>query len=180
MAIYRNIQMTFWTDSKVVDDFTPEDRYFYLYALTNPHTNLSGCYEISLKQMSDETGYSRESIQKLLRRFDQVHRCLLYDETTKEILILHWNRYNWTASEKFRKPLEKEIHGIKNQDFQEYLLKIFTGDNENTVSIPYRYGTDTTDSDTVTDTDAITAPKKRTEKKQRNRNTDTDNTKMCC
>lgn len=28
MAIYRNIQMAFWTDSKVIDDFTPEDKFF--------------------------------------------------------------------------------------------------------------------------------------------------------
>ena len=27
MANYRNISMDFWQDSKVVDDFTPEDRY---------------------------------------------------------------------------------------------------------------------------------------------------------
>lgn len=38
MASYRNISMDFWTDSKVVDDFTPEDRYIYLYCMTNPHT----------------------------------------------------------------------------------------------------------------------------------------------
>ena len=55
MAIYRSIQMSFWTDSKVVDEFTPEDRYFYLYLFTNPHTNLAGCYELSLKQASVET-----------------------------------------------------------------------------------------------------------------------------
>lgn len=32
MANYRNISMDFWQDSKVVDDFTPEDRYMYLYS----------------------------------------------------------------------------------------------------------------------------------------------------
>mgnify|MGYP006969283853 CR=1 FL=1 len=47
MANYRNISMDFWQDSKVVDDFTPEDRYMYLYCMTNPHTNLCGCYEIT-------------------------------------------------------------------------------------------------------------------------------------
>ena len=62
MAQYRLVQLSFWTDSKVIDDFTPEDRYFYLYLMTSPHTNLSGCYEISLKQMSDETGYSKETV----------------------------------------------------------------------------------------------------------------------
>lgn len=60
MASYRNISMDFWTDSKVVDDFTPEDRYIYLYCMTNPHTNLCGCYEVSIKQIANETGYNND------------------------------------------------------------------------------------------------------------------------
>lgn len=61
MASYRNISMDFWTDSKVVDDFTPEDRYIYLYCMTNPHTNLCGCYEVSIKQIANETGYHSQA-----------------------------------------------------------------------------------------------------------------------
>ncbi len=59
----------FWTDARVVDEFTPEDKYFYLYVLTNPHTNLAGCYEISIKQMVNETGYNRDTVERLLDRF---------------------------------------------------------------------------------------------------------------
>ena len=33
MAIYRNVSMNFWTDSKVDDEFTPEEKYFMLYLL---------------------------------------------------------------------------------------------------------------------------------------------------
>ena len=51
MAIYRNVRLSFWTDNKVIDEFTPEDKYFYLYLLTNPQTNLCGCYETSYKSM---------------------------------------------------------------------------------------------------------------------------------
>ena len=59
MAIYRNVRIGFWTDTKIVDDFTPEDKYFYLYLFTNPHTNLCGCYELSFKQASVELGYDQ-------------------------------------------------------------------------------------------------------------------------
>ena len=148
MAIYRNVSMSFWTDSKVVDDFTPEDRYFYLYLFTNPHTNLCGCYEISLKQAALETGYSQDSISNLIKRFSDVHNIIRYSKDTKEVLILNWSKYNWTASEKFRKPLFDQINKIKNIDFKSYLMTIYNGGD--TVSIPYQYGTDTTD--TVTDT----------------------------
>ena len=153
MALYRNVSMLFWTDNKVTDDFTPEDRYFYLYLFTNPHTKLCGCYEVSLKQMSNETGYSKDSIQNLIDRFEKVHNVLRFSKETKEILLLNWSKYNWTSSEKFRKPLLKEIESIKNPDFKHFLLDVF---NENdTVSIPYTYGSDTTVTDTVTDTVSV-------------------------
>ena len=112
MAVYRNISMDFWTDSKVVDDFTPEDRYFHIYVLTNPHTNLCGCYEVSLKQIANETGYNTDTVLRLLDRFQNVHKTLEYCKETKEILILNWFKYNWTASPKLDKPLLKDIQHL--------------------------------------------------------------------
>ena len=64
MAIFRSVHLSFWTDTKVVDNFTPEDKYFMLYCLTNSYTNICGCYEISIKQMSLDLGYSKESVEK--------------------------------------------------------------------------------------------------------------------
>lgn len=150
MAIYRSVQMTFWTDAKVVDNFTPEDRYFYLYLLTNPHTNLCGCYEISNKQMSDETGYTKEVIERLVDRMEKIHDVIRFSKDTKEVLILNWSKFNWTSSEKFRKPLEKEIGSVKNPDFKRFLEDMFSGTD--TVSIPYPYGSDTTVTVTVSNT----------------------------
>ena len=147
MAIYRTVSMSFWTDNKVTDDFTPEDRYFYLYLFTNPHTNLCGCYEVSIKQMSNETGYSKDSVENLIERFEKVHKVLKFSRETKEILLLNWSKYNWTSSEKFRKPLAKEIDNVKNLKFKEFLEDVFENG----------YGIDTTCIDTsVTVTDTIT------------------------
>lgn len=149
MAIYRKISMSFWEDPKIVDDFTPEDRYFYLYLFTNPHTNLSGCYEISFTQMANETGYNKDSIERLVRRFVDIHKIIQYSPSTKEILLLNWHKYNWTSSEKFRKPLMEEIRNIKNTEFKNYLVLVC--ESGDTVSIPYPYRIDTT----VTDTDTV-------------------------
>ena len=151
MAIYRTISMSFWTDSKVADDFTPEDRYFYLYLFTNPHTNLCGCYEISIKQAVTETGYSKDTIENLIERFEEYHNVIRYSPTTKEILLLNWHKYNWTKSEKFRKPLFAEIGRVKNKRFKEYLSKIANSEDDG-------YGIDTTCIDTsvtVTVTDTV-------------------------
>lgn len=121
MANYRNISISFWTDSKVDDDFTPEDKYFYLYLLTNPHTNICGCYEVSTKQMERETGYNIDTIKRLIARMQDIHDVIRYSETTKEMLILHWGRYNWSYSEKVRKAVISVASHIKNKNFAKYV-----------------------------------------------------------
>lgn len=127
MAIYRQVQMSFWTDTKVADDFTPEDKYFYLYLFTNPHTNLCGCYEISLQQISNETGYNKDSIERLINRMETTHGVIRYSKETKELLILKWHKYNWTKSQDFRKPLLREIEAVKRDDFRQYLMSLYDG-----------------------------------------------------
>ena len=140
MALSRNIQLSFWTDAKVIDDFTPEDRYFFLYLMTNPHTNLCGCYEISKKQMSDETGYTKEVVEKLINRMANIHQVVKYSNDTKEMIILNWSKYNWTESSKLRIALEREIEMVKDAEFKRYLSELLNGND--TVSIPYAYTMD--------------------------------------
>ena len=98
MATYRTVHISFWTDPKVDDDFTPEDKYFYLYLLTNPHTNICGCYEISMKQMVRETGYNEDTVKRLLQRMEFTHNVIQYDPETKEVFVPKWGKYNWFNS----------------------------------------------------------------------------------
>jgi cellobiose-specific phosphotransferase system component IIB len=130
MAIYRNIQMSFWTDAKITDKFNVEEKFLYLYFLTNPHTNLCGCYEISNRQIAFETGMTPEKAEKVTDALQQ-KGVIAYSKDTAEILLVNWYRYNWTTSEKFRKPLGNEIQMIKAADFKEYLTNLFEyGDAE--------------------------------------------------
>lgn len=135
MAYYRTISLSFWTDSKVDDNFTPEDKYFYLYLLTNPHTNICGCYEISHKQMERETGYNLDTVKRLLGRMEKEHRVIAYSVETKEVLILNWHKYNWTRSEKVLKSVRETAQYIKNSSFKEFIEKII----ENPLQNQYQY-----------------------------------------
>ena len=146
--IFASVNAMFWTDVDVIDNFTPEDKYFYLYLLTCPYTNVSGCFEISLKQAATELGYSRDTVDRLIDRFVNVHKVIDYDVENKEVLIINWGKYHWTTSDKYQKALEKKISSIKTKRFKEFLSSLF---NEyckcgsfDTVSIRYQYGMDTT------------------------------------
>ena len=165
MAGYRNISVSFWTDSKVDDDFTPEDKYFYLYLMTNPHTSISGCYEISMKQMERETGYNTDTVKRLIQRMQEAHSVIRYCSETKEVLLLNWHKYNWSQSEKVKKALISVAEHIKHKPFQKYVIDM--------VSIRYGYGMHTTDTDTVSDTvsetDTETVSETETESEYRDR-----------
>lgn len=131
--------MTFWTDSKVVDEFSPEDKYIYLYCLTNPHTNLCGCYEISLRQISSETGYTADAALKVIQRLDTAHNVIRYDAGTKELLLLNWHKYNWSGSDKLNKPLLEEIKTVKSDGFRRYLAGLYN--SRANVPTPYNVPT---------------------------------------
>lgn len=142
---YSNLSMSFWTDSKIDDDFTPEDKYFFLYLLSNPHTSVTGCYEISLKQMERETGYNADTIARLIQRMQDVHKVIRYDQETKEVLIVNWHKYNWTKSENLIKSVIRVAQYIKSAEFKKYVL--------DTVCIRYGYSIPTSDSDSESDSD---------------------------
>ncbi len=135
MANFRNINMSFWEDGKVVDDFTPEDRYGFLYCMTNTHTNLCGCYEVSVKTISREIGYTEDAVIHLLKRLDSMHNVIRYDAKSKELLIVNWAKYNWAESDKLNKPLLAEIRKIKNDGFRTYLADLYN--SRKTVTAPY-------------------------------------------
>ena len=163
MAIYRNISIGFWADAKVYEDLDIEERYLFLYLLTNTHTNLCGCYEVGVRQAMNETGMTKVSFQKAMNALDHKHNMIRYDSDNNEVLILHWNKYNWSRSEKLIGAVKKEIANVKTESFKRYLYGLIDRDTpmdrgtdlENTP-------TDTTVSvsvsvtDTVTDTDAVT------------------------
>ena len=150
MAIYRNVSLSFWEDNKIVDDFTYKDKYFLLYLLTNPHTNLIGCYEISVKQMSNELGLDKSEVEELLTRMEQVHQVIFYAGETKEILIKNWHKYNWTKSEKLLKKVESLTKYIKSKKLRSYMEEIL---KKYMVSIGYPYTMDTSVSVSVSDPD---------------------------
>lgn len=128
MAVYRQVMLSFWTDSFIRDNFSAEDKYFYLYLLTNTHTSLCGCYEVSEKMIGEEMGVSKETAAALIDRFRSKYNLIRYNRFTKEVLILKWSKYNWNTSPRFISALENELKKIKDASFKAYILKLIDGE----------------------------------------------------
>jgi DnaD/phage-associated family protein len=94
MAKYRMVRVDFWRNPVVLEEMSPEDKYFYLYLLTNPSTTQIGIYQITKKQMAFDLGYSIESVQALMDRFIHHHKVIRYNPETRELAIKNWGKYN--------------------------------------------------------------------------------------
>ncbi|WP_042352287.1 conserved phage C-terminal domain-containing protein [Bacillus massiliigorillae] len=115
MTVFRQVHTTFWNDVKVQEEFTPEDKFFYLYLLTNPHTRQIGVYQITKKQIAFEMGYAQEAVNALLQRFTDHHKLVTYDNKTREIAIINWGKYNLgRAGKPVEDLIRKELKLIKN------------------------------------------------------------------
>ena len=132
MGINRVVNTSFWTDGKV-DEFTPEDKYFMLYLLTNPYTTQLGIYEISVKQIAFQLGYSIESVRALLDRFDNKYGIIIHSKSTGEIAIKNFLRHSIVKGGKpVEDCLKKELQKVKNKSLISAVFQhISTFDNIN-------------------------------------------------
>lgn len=130
MAKYRPVHCSFWTDPRVLEEFTPKDRFFLLYLLTNKNTTQIGVYCITKKQIAFEMGYSIEAVEDLMHRFENEYKLIKYNTKTRELGIKHWGRYNFI---KGGKPIEdcvrKELDEIKDKELLFYVLQYIKNEN---------------------------------------------------
>lgn len=122
MGIKRIVDVQFWNDDKVIEYFSPEDKLFMLYLMTNPHTTQLGIYAINKKHMSFELGYTIDTINVLIDRFENKYDMIKYSNETKEMAIKNYLKYSII---KGGKPVEdclmKEISQVKDKSLLGYV-----------------------------------------------------------
>lgn len=122
-SVSRVVNTSFWEDDLILDYFTPEDRYFMLYLLTNPHTTQLGIYHLPLKQAAVELGYGKDSILSLLDRFENRYGILRFNSVTNEVAIKNFLRHSIV---KGGKPvldcLMKEAKGVSDKSLLSYVI----------------------------------------------------------
>ena len=124
MGVKRIVDTDFWKDAKVIDDYSPEDKYFWLYLLTNPQTRQLGVYKLPKKIVAFETGYSLDTVKVLLERFQNKYKAIIYSDDTQEIALLNYLRYSIL---KGGKPvldcIAKDISLVKDKKLLNYIYQ---------------------------------------------------------
>lgn len=142
MGIKRVVDTSFWTDGKM-DDLSSEDKYFYLYLLSNPFSTQLGIYEISIKQVAFHLGYSVDTVKVLLDRFENKYGLIIFDPDTSEVAIKNYLKHSVVkGGTPVRDCLIKEIRKVKNRELIDQIfdhVKETVSLNETVRAVIYEY-----------------------------------------
>jgi len=120
--INRVVSTSFWEDETIVNEFSPEDKYFYLYLITNPHTSQLGIYKLVPKTAAFELGYSKEAVMVLLERFANKYDMIRYNSETCEVAIKNYLRHSVVKGGKpVMDCLVKEEGRVEDKTLLEYV-----------------------------------------------------------
>jgi len=78
MAKQRVVNVKFWDDTYVMK-LDPTEKLLFLYFLTNPLTNISGVYEISLRRISFDTGIDSDMVLNIFKRLENDKKIVYRD-----------------------------------------------------------------------------------------------------
>jgi len=116
MGTIRIINTDLWVDPLIQKDFTPEDKLFWVYLLTGPRTTQLGIYQVSPQQIAFDLGFSDDTAENLISRFQEYHNRIIYDYQNCEVAILNYLRWSIVKGGKpVEDCLKAELKKVKNK-----------------------------------------------------------------
>lgn len=123
MAIYRPIQISFCQDGFVLR-LSSDEKFFYIYLMTNSKTRQCGIYELPLQIIVTETKFNEKKVKDLIKKFVAFGK-IKYDFENEEVYLLNWVKYNQIANGNVGKCVIGELQTTKNIEFAlEFLKKL--------------------------------------------------------
>lgn len=85
--IRRSVNTRMWSD-EWFETLKPTERLLWLYLLTNERTNMLGCYEVSMKRISYESGIDEVTVRKAFEGFERLGKA--YYLGGKYVFLPNW------------------------------------------------------------------------------------------
>lgn len=117
MEVFTRVERSYWQDEFILE-LTPEQKFFYLYLMSNSKVNTLGAYVFPMTMSTLELGYNRETVKKLLDHFVDAGK-IMYDKTTNEVFLLNWPKRNWNKRTATLRTLKKDFDALKSPVLRE-------------------------------------------------------------
>ena len=123
MEVFTKVERGYWQDEFILE-LTPEQKFFYLYLMSNSKVNTLGAYVFPMTMSTLELGYNRDTVKKLLDHFVEAGK-IMYDETTNEVFLLNWPKRNWNKKTATLRALRKDFGALKSPVLRETVALLF-------------------------------------------------------
>ena len=112
MAVQRYISTSFW-DDEWIQGLEPNEKFLFMYLMTNALTNISGVYKITTRRISFDTGLPEHTINDILTHFSE-HKKVF---RLKEYIILKtWpSHQNYSTHAKIKAGIDKCITNLPDE-----------------------------------------------------------------
>lgn len=120
MAKNRYFNTEFW-DDPWIQKVGPNEKYFYIYLLTNPLTNIAGIYEISVARISFDTGLEANDCVDLLARLEENKKVFYFK--SEWIIIINWPKHQKIggANDNIKKGIDRILLGLPEDVWQKII-----------------------------------------------------------
>ncbi len=123
MAKLRYIKDSFWSD-EWIEGLTLEEKWFFLYLLTNQYVSLTGIYSLTIRKMAFELNSSVEFVQKTLEKFQQAKKVYYIGGNVIIVNFVKNQKLGWWEN-KLVKWIVRELEQIPSET-----LKLITQNKE--------------------------------------------------
>lgn len=107
MAKNRMVSTRFWDDS-YIQKLKPNEKFIFLYLLTNPLTTIAGIYEISMDRIVYDTGLPKKIAYDSLSKFQDDNK-IVYLEN--HVIIINFIKYQ-SLNPKVEEGIKREIENL--------------------------------------------------------------------
>lgn len=151
-AGYRQIHPEIWSDPWFLE-LTPNQKLIFIYMFSNDRSSLSGLYEISIKQISFQTGIPEDEIAAFIDKCQQDKKIIRHKNI---FFVVNLLKRHFSNSAKVLIRIKKDIDSIQDCEPKRVCIEKYSE------MIGYRYPIDThtskdkdEDEDEVKDKDEV-------------------------
>jgi hypothetical protein len=132
MAKQRYISTALWDDEWFVEELDAKEKLFFLYLLTNEHTNIAGIYKLSIRKIALESGFSPDDVMVMFMTLEDSKKVYYRDN---HVIMVNWPKHqNWKSSDR----IHKGLRAILIKEIPYRVINLIREED-----IPYTYPIDT-------------------------------------
>jgi len=140
------IDTSIWNDSFFIE-LDAIEKLLFIYLITNAHVTYSGIYKMTNRLAGFETGIDKDSIQRILKRFEESKKIVIISESIIICNFLKYQTYNDSLKAAAKKdfeslPAEVQLAALNNPNTYSFIKdKIYTSKTQSCIASKYHLST---------------------------------------